>query len=785
LPILLVVLSARAQDLRSDTIAVDQYTMHLDFTDFTPKILYANVVVGIKAKMNNVSTIRLDLLELTVDSVQVNAQSNSFRYNDSTLTIPFTPLNTGDSATLQIWYHGHPHQQLGDFGGFFWDQYYAFNIGVSFYNNPPNYGRVWFPCFDNFQSRSYFEYYVTTQRTQKAFCNGLLLDSSSTPSTNTWHWKLEGDIPSYLASVSISDYLTQFDTVQSITGAILPIQLGVRSVDTTAFNVTFRHLHNAFHIHEGHWGYYRWDRVGFCIVDFTRGAMEHTTNISFMDEFLYFYPNGEEFMAHELSHHWFGDLVTCNSASEMWLNEGWATYNQKLFLQSMYGDSTYDEQIRLNHQMVLDQAAVNDGSYLPVSGVPFAATYGTTVYYKGADMIHTLRYYMGDSLFFHCLQGYLTDFSYQTVTTADMSSYLSQCSGINLSDYFNDWISQPGFPHFSIERTQVNPSGNGYNVQLVIRQRLCHALQYYTNVPVMVSYFDINGNRTDEVVNVNGPCTSHTSQTMATEPVYVALDFDQKLQDAITDEWRTVTDTGALNFGTAEMTMEVDSATGTNLIRVEHNWVRPEPMANKIPGLHLHNTRYWTVDGIIHPGFTATATISYDKNDPTLDKTFITNSEDSLVMMYRANADSEWVMVDSFSVDTGVSSTDGSGSITIYNVQRGQYTMAIWNSSVPDSTTPDAPCIYSTLGITDVSKDNYGFTLFPNPASKGVTVGFNPNKFEKLEWATVLGVKIQEQRITPDQTSVELSLDKLAPGYYFITLTATDGTRSTKQLIKE
>jgi len=72
--------------------------------------------------------------------------------------------------------------------------------------------------------------------------------------------------------------------------------------------------------------------VGYCIVPFNSGAMEHATNISFMQYYLnVLSADCENTMVHELSHHWFGDLVTCDSASEMWLNEGWAVYNEMLF----------------------------------------------------------------------------------------------------------------------------------------------------------------------------------------------------------------------------------------------------------------------------------------------------------------------------------------------------------------------------------------------------------------------------------------------------------------------
>ncbi|MBL0310598.1 MAG: hypothetical protein IPP77_13290 [Bacteroidetes bacterium] len=135
--------------------------------------------------------------------------------------------------------------------------------------------------------------------------------------TKTWHWTLRDEIPSYLASVAVSDYATLLDTVQGINGMV-PIELAARAPDTTNLKNLFVHLKDAFHIQENHWGPYEWERIGFCIVPFSAGAMEHATNISFMNLFLTVLKDEAEVtMAHELSHHWFGDLVTCKTADEM------------------------------------------------------------------------------------------------------------------------------------------------------------------------------------------------------------------------------------------------------------------------------------------------------------------------------------------------------------------------------------------------------------------------------------------------------------------------------------
>ncbi len=775
-----------AKDLRGDTIDIRSYVLKLDLSDFTGKVLKGDAVIGIKAKMNGVEGIRLDLLKLNVDSVKVNSFNAPFTYNDSVLDINLlTTLSTGDSATLQVYYQGIPYHAPNDFGGFYWTSTHAFNIGVSFLGDPHNYGRVWFPCFDNFEVRSLYEFYVTTKSTHKAFCNGIMLGVATPGAKKIWHWKLGQEIPSYLASVAVSDYATVNDTVNGMNGTI-PVQLAANASDTTNLKNLFVHLRDAFHIQENLWGPYQWDRVGYCIVPFNAGAMEHATNIGFMSYYLNVLASeAEEAMAHELSHHWFGNLVTCDSASEMWLNEGWARYNEKLFLERLYGDSAYKQSMRELHEDVLHTAHVRDDSYLPVSGVPTEYTYGTTVYDKGADVIHTLRSYMGDSLFFHCVKNFIADFSWKNMSTAQLRDYLSQCSGINLNDYFNDWVYSPGFPHFSIDVQAVEGfPAEPYELYANVHQRLNHAPHYYDNVPVTISYFDSAWHRTDVHAMVSGECTPvHLFQLYFPMPAYIAVDFDEKLQDAITDEWKVISDTGSFDFGTAKMILQVTANTDSGLVRVEHNWVRPEPMHNKIAGLHLHGKRYWTIDGIINQNFSADAKIYFDGSDVSLDSTFITNSEDSLVVMYRTDSYADWMEANSFSISTQGNPSDKVGFVTVHGVSKGQYCLAIRNSALPDTAASESDCFVVT-SVNDFESKNE-FQLSPNPTNESVVVSFEKNIFNTAELFDLAGRKLLEQNISMTQSSVQLKLKNFQNGVYLVTLIGNNTGRISKKIIKQ
>ena len=768
-----------ADDLRGNAIDIHSYKLAIDLRDFETHILHGSATISIGALQNGVDSINLDLLRLTVDSVIVDDKRRSFAYDDSLLTIHFLkPLNKGDSATLVVYYHGNPGVLPGDFGGFYWDEQYAFNIGVSFASNPHNYGRVWFPCFDNFKTRSYYEFFITTRSAHKAFCNGTLLDVKTDSAKSVWHWKLNETIPSYLASVAVAAYKTMRDTVNGINGTT-PIQIAVLPEDTTALKKLFRHLHDAFHILEHYWGPYGWERVGYSIVPFQEGAMEHATNIAFMENYLNIYAKEcETTMAHELSHHWFGNLVTCDSAADMWLNEGWATYNQSLFIEGLYGADSARQYRSESHLNELQLAHISDHGYLPVSGVPSKYTYGTTVYQKGADVIHTLRHYMGDSLFFSCVKSYLNHYAYKTASTAQLRDYLIACSGKDLTNFFNDWIYAPGYPHFSIADKYIKQEKDKYEVSIDIRQRLSHAPKLYNEVPVTISYFDRNMKRTDEQVLVSGASTTYTT-TLHFKPEMIALDEDENLAQAITAEQHVLSDTGVYDFSRAMMAVQVKSVKGSALIRVEHNWLSADAMTHPIKNLHLNNARYWTVDGVFNTTFKAAGIFEYSAfASDHLDGDFITN-EDSLVMMYRPNQLADWKPDNSFYVDKGGSDSDNIGSIMVYPLKKGEYAIAIYNSQLPTAQEP----LNEVISISKAIKAGEGFTMHIDGTWNDLVIDFGKNIFESAEMRNSSGKKLWVRKISENENQMLFKRETSTGNSYCLTLTTKTGKRITKKLI--
>ena len=161
-----------AENLRSDTFDILKYTINLEIGNSITKLIKGNTAVRFAPKLNNRTFIRLDLLKLTIDSVKESLTTLTYTYNDTILKINFTAAkNTIDTSTITVYYKGIPQGDPAGWGGFYFDNHggnqYAYNLGVGFGAKPHNYGRVWFPCFDNFVERSKYEFNITSHQIKR------------------------------------------------------------------------------------------------------------------------------------------------------------------------------------------------------------------------------------------------------------------------------------------------------------------------------------------------------------------------------------------------------------------------------------------------------------------------------------------------------------------------------------------------------------------------------------------------------------------------------------------
>ena len=596
--ILFLILNITKAQSISDSIDVKHYDIHLDISDVTSGSISGYTSTSIQPKMVNLNSFSLYLLKLNIDSVSINEQSyNNFSYNDTLIRfhLSFTPL-LSDTFSVKVYYHGNPVIDSSGWGGFYFQSNTAYNLGVGFQADPHCYGRVWFPCVDEFTEKAYFDTYITTSTDNMAVCGGNLIDVNTLPnSKKVWHWKLHQEIPSYLASVAVSNYVELADIFNSVNGPI-PIKLYVNSSDSLKAINSFVNLKSILHIYESSFGPFKWDRVGYVSVPFNGGAMEHATNISYPAFAITGDLSYESLYAHELSHHWFGDLITCETEGDMWINEGWASFCENFYTQGIYGVDTYKTNVNNNHKSVLEKAHIDDAGYRAVYGVPHEYTYGTTVYHKGVDVIHTLRNYMGDSLLFPSVKHVLDSFSFKNINTQQLKNVLSVSSGMNLNDFFEAWVYAPGFPHFSIDSFAPYPNGSNSDYIVYVKQKKMHTPNFANSNKLELTFMNTNWNQFSDTINFSGEYGSKVCH-LPFIPSIAMMDYHDKVNDAITDYDMSIHNSGTYTFTNTYFSLIVNNIADSVFLRVEHNWVAPDPLKQGNVNIkRIHDRRYWKIE---------------------------------------------------------------------------------------------------------------------------------------------------------------------------------------------
>jgi hypothetical protein len=771
-------LSQKASNTRSDTIDVLNYNVHLDITDYGNQKIAGSCEIQFVSLKNNVTVLDLDLLQMMVDSVTSQGQLLSSTYNDTLLsvTLPLA-LNIEDTSSVVVYYNGSPQGDPSGWGGWYFQGSYSYNLGVGFDANPHNYGRVWHPCFDNFVERATYDFSILTNAGKTSYANGYIVNDQVVGIDSLVRtWRMDSPIPTYLACIAVGNYTHVYqDYVSSVTANTTPVFLISEPADTNNFKASFTNLHGAIEAFEEGYGPYLWDKVGFHLVPFNSGAMEHATSIAYPRSTANGALTYETLMAHELAHHWWGNLVTCRTAEDMWINEGMASYSERLFLEYLYGYDAYINDIKLNHKDVLHHAHISDDGYFALSGVPHQITYGDHSYNKGADVAHALRGYLGDSLFFMGLKSFLAANVYQDVDATDFMDHLNTINGIDVTDFFNDWIFNPGFPHFSIDSTMVSGSGGIYTVDVFVKQKLKSAPNFYSNVPLEITFMDDDWQEYTASFMMSGQ-SDNFQFTVPFSPVTSYLNGADKISQAVTGENVEIIGPGIKDKSYPMFKVTTTAVADSAFLRLEHHWVSPDPFKDNLKGYRysLSQERYWRVVGLSNIGFEGSGRIFLNgttSSSGNLDNNLVAEpgfTEDSLRVFYRVNTAADWEVVSGYSINTLGSATNGNAYINIDVLLPGEYTFG-WE--------------YGYVGIEEEIVGQV-FNIYPNPAQEIVNIDLSDyNSGERTIGIYDMKGKLLKHKISV-ATQIFLDISDLSNGQYLISVLNAGKFIGSKILVK-
>lgn len=756
-----------SKSTQSDTLDILHYSIHLDIVYLSKKKIEGYTELKVVPKYNNVSILRLDLLKMSIDSVLYDGSAVTYSYNDTLLQIHLAQaMNLNDTGLVKVYYQGYPVKDPSGWGGFYFssDSTFAFNLGVGMQDNPHNYGRVWYPCLDDFVDRATYDFHIRVKSQNTAVCNGTLQATTThADGTKTYEWDLQNTIPTYLSSVAIGPYVAYEDTFLSVSGQHIPIAIYARASDMSNVQASFLHLKDILAAFEHYYGPYKWERVGYVGVPFSSGAMEHATNIALGLGYMNGTLSNESLIAHELSHHWFGDLVTCKSAEDMWLNEGWAVFSESLYQEMLYGRKAYRDHMRELHSFVIRSAHKNDNGYRAVAGIPHEYTYGSTVYDKGGTVAHSLRGYLGDSLFFPMLHAYMNQFSYADADSYDFQNFITNHTGVDVSDFFSAWVFEPGFVHYQIDSFSVQPmSSPNYSVDVYIEQKLLAKPSLANSNRVKVRFIDSQWNEHDEIVAFSG-ATGHTHFVLPISPIAVFVDPDEEYTDARIDYTEVISTSGEYSFPLSLISMNVTTLHDSAKLQISHHWVGPDTNHALPKGVVISNNRYWSVSGLLPINMQISGKFQYNKS--LFDQSVITSLHDSVVILYRSHPRANWQSVPFSKVGSWVA-----GQLVVSNLVPGDYVLAKWDD------------LYAP--IRNVTAESTVLTIIPNPVKDVARIEFNEGNAKLLQLIDVNGRIVYSTQIGELDNHTHITMDGLSNGVYVVELRSLDNALlSSKKLI--
>lgn len=418
------------------------------------KVVLGTVESKIRPLGENFSVIELDAEDMQFHEAKVNG--NSVRIDQSGFKVVKLIMDKNyspsDILTYQIIYTARPVKGM------------YFVAKDSLDPNAPRQvwtqgeaadNHHWFPCYDAPNDKSTSEVIMTVSDEYTTLSNGRLLKVSENKKaqTKTWRWLQDKPHSSYLIMLVAGDYVRIEDMYKKKKVDFYAYQSNIEdarnSLNNTVKAITFFSDKIGFE--------YPWDKYSQIILrNFMYGGMENTSATTLTETTIHDRRSeidgitSNDLMAHELAHQWWGDVVTARSWSHIWLNEGFASYFERLFEEHLHGRAAYEGGI------IVDQNAVRTNSMYEGRAMVFPPAVDvndwpiTNVYQKGSCVLAMIRWLVGDALWWKTMNTYIHRYAFNNVTTEDFRTTLEEVTGMNFENFFREWVYGTGIPHYKV-----------------------------------------------------------------------------------------------------------------------------------------------------------------------------------------------------------------------------------------------------------------------------------------------------------------------------------------------
>jgi len=503
-------------------IDVTYYKLNLKIYYSTQKI-DGIVTVNGKSTVDSLKTFFLDLQDnLILDSVTTNKHKLTVTHSNNKIQINLVnPLSKGQTFSVNVYYHGTPGSS--GFGSF---EFSTHNGHPVIWSLSEPYGASdWFPCKDTPADKADSSaVWITADSSFVSVSNGTLEKIINNGNgTKTYEWKNQYPIAQYLISVAMSNYVkfvTYFKYGKSdsmiVTNYLYPEHLNSQT------RRQLNRVTDMLKVFSKDFGLYPFIKEKYGQVEFGwSGGMEHQTitSLGTSSSNPYF---GRDLVSHELTHQWFGDLITSKDWHNIWLSEGFATYGEALYIEATSGIAGYQSQI--NDYMRSAKIAKGTVWVQDISSVNSIFNYNRS-YAKGAVVLYMLRGIVGDSTFFKILRSYVSDpkLAYGVATTEDFEAVAEKVFGENLDYFFDEWIYGEHYPKYSYDWSITLLSNGSYEVKVDLTQSVNTNPTFFT-MPIQLKFHFASG---DSLLTVfNNSASQSFSFVFKNKPSQLTFDPD-------------------------------------------------------------------------------------------------------------------------------------------------------------------------------------------------------------------------------------------------------------------
>lgn len=366
----------------------------------------------------------------------------------------------GDKNKITIFFSGQPREAIRPpwDGGFTWgkDSNGKHFIATS---NQGIGSSVWWPLKDHPSEEpdNGVTISVTTPKDLMDVSNGRLIKVIETDTTKTWVWQVVNPINAYGVDINIGDYVHWGENYKGEKG-MLDMDYYVLRENEAKAKEQFKQAPMMMEAFEHWFGPYPFYEDGYKLVEAPYLGMEHQSSVTYGNNFENGYLGrdlsgtgwGLKFdfiIIHESGHEWFANNITNKDVADMWIHEGFTNYSENLYLDYYYGKKASSEYVVGIRKNILNDRPIIGEYNVDNSG-------SSDMYYKGANILHNIRQLIeDDEKWRSILRGLNSDFYHQTVTTKQIEDYISEKSGIDLTEYFDQYLRTTMIPkvEYSIE----------------------------------------------------------------------------------------------------------------------------------------------------------------------------------------------------------------------------------------------------------------------------------------------------------------------------------------------